>query len=371
MKSLRKVFLLLVLSPSFAYAQAPKQYPYVSGNALVQYQADRVLSSEKNGVPANNGFIYVENNNSLNFNKNWSAKMQLRLQPNDVLTTRNPVNPERYRSFFSSNRGFGLNETGILLEELKLNYENDDMRAFVGKFDPTFGTAWRKTKRIGVFTAQIAEDYNLREKIGAGVTALLENSTISFNSFMSDTSQLSRSMISDRGRAKETPGVAGSNNNLSSYSVSMEGENFLTIKNWYYNFGYRSLGTSGGPGLAREQGYVLGSEYLYKVTRNSSLIPFVEAVRINNFAGIKNRDADYLTIALIGNYASWTASVSGLSRQIKDPRYNTNYKDHQLQFSVGYKFTDNLTLDISRANLKEDGSNGNLIGATLSYFYKF
>lgn len=370
MKSLKKL-LLLTLAPSFAYAEAPKQYPYVSGSAFIQYQADRVISSDKSGVAANNGFLYVENNNSLNFNKNWSAKMQLRLQPNDTLTTRNSVNPERYRTFLNGDRGYGMSDSGILLEEIKLNYENDDMRAFVGKFDPTFGTAWKKTKRIGVFTAQVAEDYNLREKIGAGVTALLENSTISFNSFMSDTSQLSRSMVSDRGRAKENPGVAGSNNNLSSYTVAMEGENFLTVKNWYYNFGYRSIGTSGGTGMAREQGYVLGSEYLYKITRNSSLIPFVEMVKISNFAGIKNRDSNYLTLALIGNYASWTASVSGIARQIKDPRYNTDYKDHQLQFSIGYKFTDNLTLDISRANIKEDGKNANLIGATLSYFYKF
>lgn len=370
---LRNFFFLILLYPTALYA-APKKpnknYPYVSGDALIQYQADRVLSSEKKGIPANNGFVYVEQNSSLNFNKNWSAKMQLRLQPNNVLTTRNQVTPERYRTFLSNDRGFGLQETGILLEELKLNYENDDVRVFAGKFDPTFGTAWRKTKRIGVFASQFTEDYNLREKIGGGITALLENSSISFNSFMNDTTELSRSMISDRGRAKGSSGIAGSNGSLSSYSVSMEGENFLTVDNWYYNFGYRSLGVDNAAGRAREQGFVVGSEYLYQLGRNSSIIPFVELVKIDNFAGFKNRNAKYGTFALIGNYSSWTASVSFVTREIKDP-YAVNYNDHQMQFSVGYKITDNLTVDISRADIKEDGQNGGLIGATVTYFYKF
>ena len=47
----------------------------------------------------------------------------------------------------------------------------------------------------------------------------------------------------------------------------MEGENFLTVENLFYNLGYRSLGVSDVEGSAREQGYVFGTEYLYEITR--------------------------------------------------------------------------------------------------------
>lgn len=366
---LKKLCLVFVITCSNAYAEPLKPFPYVSGDALFQFQADRVLSTKKEGVSPNNAFVYVESNISLNFDKNWSAKTQWRLQPNNVLTTRNGQYPERYRTFLQRDRGMDLDETGLLVEELKIQFENEDLRAFAGKFDPTFGTAWRKTKRIGVFAAQMTEDYNLREKLGAGVTALLESSNITFNTFMNDTTGLSRSTISDRGRATRNDGVAGNTGTLSSYSFSMEGENFLSVDNWFYNVGYRSLSVDNAANRAREQGYVFGSEYLYKIGRNTSIIPFIELVRINT--GERGRNANYRTLALIGKYSSWTASASYIQRDIKQAQRTSNIKDSQMQFSIGYKFTDNLTIDVSRANVKEDGTKGALIGATVSYLYKF
>jgi len=45
--------------------------------------------------------------------------------------------------------------------------------------------------------------------------------------------------------------------------------------------------------------------------------------------------------------------------------------DKQIQFSIGYKFTDNLTLDVSRAEINENYSKGGIFGANLNYLYKF
>jgi len=372
---MKKLLTAFVLLPCFAYAQAPKQYPNISGDVLTQIQVDRVVSTNKDNVSSTNSFVYVQPNIALNFDRNWSAKTQWRSQPNNVLTTRDPQYPERYRTFLSSDRKlFGLNEQMMLIEELKINYENDDMRFFAGKFDPTFGTAWRKTKRIGVFAAQFNEDYNLREKIGAGVSALLEDSQITFNTFFNDRTALSGSAIKNRGRASGGPGVAGNTNTPSSYSLSMEGKNFLGIENVFYNLGYRNLAVANsGDGHARETGYVMGAEYLYKIGRETSIIPMFEAVAIDNFSGIQGRNARYSTLALIGNYRSWTASTSLVTRDIKSGRseIDSSASDNQVQFSIGYKFTDNLTLDISRANIKESGKTGSLLGATMSYIYKF
>jgi hypothetical protein len=371
---LQKACLIFLITASGAYAKGLKQFPYVTGDVLFQFQADSILSTKKKGVSPNNGFIYIQPNISLNFNKNWSVKTQWRIQPNDVLTTQGTTqNPERYRSFLGSDRGANFDENGFLVEEIKVQFENEDLRVFAGKFDPTFGTAWRKSKRIGVFAAQMTEDYNLREKLGGGVTALLENSNITFNTFMNDTTGLSRSALSDRGRAPQNDGLAGNTGTLSSYSVAMEGENFLSVDDLFYNVGYRSLDVENITTLdqTKELGYVFGTEYLYRISRNSSLIPFAEVVKIKNFTGTRGRSADYRTFALIGKYSSWTTSVSFIQRDIKASLAGATIKDRQLQFSVGYKFTDNLTIDVSRADMKENGDKAALVGAVVSYLYKF
>jgi hypothetical protein len=365
-------FALFLIFPAQVFARTAKQFPNISGEALFQIQADRVLSTEKKGVPANNGFLYIEPKMSLNFSKNWSVKTEWRFQPNNVLTTRDPANPERYRTFLQKDRGFAISNNGLIIEELKANFENEDFQFLIGKYDPTFGTAHRKEKRIGVFASQFTEDYNLREKIGASVSGLLENSKISFNSFMNDTTGLSSSALNSRRRLSRNDGLAGSSSTPSSYSVSMEGENFMGIRNWFYNAGYRSLTVAKLNNRKRETGYVFGSEYLYEMSGQSALIPFVELVKINNFGGQFERDAYYSTIALIGRYSGWTASGSFLTRNIKQPGTAIgDISDKQFQLAIGYKFTDNFTVDISRAAIKEDNKTGSLIGFVASYNYKF
>ena len=149
----------------------------------------------------------------------------------------------------------------------------------------------------------------------------------------------------------------------------MEGKNFAGIENLSYNLGYRNL--SAAPGGGREVGYVFGSEYLYKVSKETSIIPLIEYVDINNFTGAKGRNARYSTLALIGNYSSWTASTSIVSRNIARSGDLVGVSDRLVQFSIGYKFTDNFTIDVSRGNAKESGKNAAIFGTTFSYVYKF
>ena len=362
--------LYALLFSTALHAQGATQYPNITGNVLFQIEADRVLSSQKTGVSPNNAFVYIEPNFGLNFNKNWSVKTDWRIQPNQVLTTRDPEHPERYRTFLAQNRGVTL-DNGLIIEEIKLQFQNEDMRFVAGKFDPTFGTAYNKAKRIGVFTSQFAEDYNLREKIGGSMTALLEKSKITVNSFFNDTTGLSGSALGNRQKASTRTGIAGSTNTLASYSVSMDGKDFFGIEDWTYNLGFKSLSVVRLPGRQREKGYVFGSEYLYHIG-DTAVIPFMEIVKISSLSGEQGRNATYTTTALIGKYSSWTGSISYLARTIKSHQSSEGIKkSDQLQLSVGYKFTNNITLDATRSNMKEDGNKASLLGVLVSYLYQF
>lgn len=354
---------------------AAEARPYVSGDVLMQFKADRVLSTNKQNVKTNNAYVYVESNLNLNFDKNWSIKTNLRSMPTNTLTTRDNNNSERFRNFLSQDRSLLSQRNDLMIEEIKLNFRNEDLEFYIGKFDPKFGTAHDKRKRIGVFTNEFAEDYNLREKIGGGITAFLENSKISLNTFFNDTTGLSESAINNRGRAARNEGIAGNTGTLSSYSISIDGDTLFGVQDLYYNFGYRSLAVSNQANRARETGYVAGFEYLYRLGYKTSIIPFFEAVKINNFTGIEGRDALYTTSALIAKYSSWTSSVSFLSRNLKkglgvSPSI-ARPSGNAFQLSVGYKFANNIAVDFTRSSLREDGKNGSMIGGMVSYLYQF
>jgi hypothetical protein len=367
-------FLILFTTPCLAIAES-NDLPIMSGKIFYQIQTDRIISSPDKNINQSSGFLYVEPNISLNITNNWSIKNQLRFQPNNTLTTRNQKDPELYRSFLQNDRNIGLNKNGILVEEIKLRYENEDMRLDIGKFDPTFGTAHRRNKRIGVFTSQFTEDYNLREKIGINIVALLEDAQLSVSSFFNDNTHLSNSAINKRGVDNKSRGIAGSTKSFSSYSISLEGDNLFAFKNWFYYFGYRSLGVKNSfvnnLYRDREQALAISSEYKHKIGKQTSLIPFAEAVYTKNAAGIKNRNNSYLTTALIGQFSSWTASGSYSLKNINNKQINNNKTDKQLQFSVGYKFDNNIALDLSRAKITENGRNATLVGANLTYLQEF
>ena len=350
-------------------AKAEISYPNTSGQILFELKSDRMLATTKQNTPRSNTYVNIEPDLSLNLDKNWSIKTGWRIFP--TMQNRNGPTPERSRTILSDNRGFNQDDTTLIVEELKAYYQNEDMKFFAGKFNPSFATMYRKTKRIGVFVTDFTEDYELREKVGGGVSALLEDSEITFNTFFNDPTGLSGSAIKNRGTERSDNGLAANTSTLSSYSVTMEGQKLFGIENLFYNVGYRSLGVKNNSRNARETGYTTNLEYLKKVTYNTSLIPTIEFVKINNFTGFAGRNAQYLTIALIGKYSAWSASVASVRRHIDNNYLGSNSNDSQLQFTAGYKFTNNVAIDISRMKLKEDRFSGSMIGIMVSYLYKF
>lgn len=371
-KFLACFFTLTCMSFSNSLAKDSDQFPNISGQALVEFKVDRILSTSATGVAPNNAYVNIEPEFSLNMDNNWSVKTAWRIYPTNTITTRDPINPERTRTFLSPDRGFAPGDTTLIVEELKIQFDNDDMKFFAGKFDPSYGKAYNRSKKIGIFAADITRDYEIREKIGAGISALLENSKVTFNSFFADTTGLSGS-INGRDSASRNDGLSSNTGTLSSYTLTMEGDKFFGTDNWFYNMGYRSLSVdnAGQNNRDRETGYVFGTEYLMKFGSNTSVTPFAEITKISNFTGATGRNATYATFVLIGKYSRWTASASNIYREISNYQSVAKIDDRQLQLSVGYKFVNNVSLDVSRANIKESGNSASLFGFLVSYLYTF
>lgn len=355
----------------FSVDAMAREYPFIDGSMLTQVQFDRVMSSKAEGVPDNNGFIYAESKFSLNFNKNWSLKTQWRFQPNNVLRTRDQENPERYRNFLQEDRGINIDNNGLLVEELKFYFENEDMAFQIGKFDPQFGVGHDKSKRMGIFTAQFNEDYNLREKLGASLSASLEDSKLSIHGFFNDTTGLSGSALNSRSRAERNDGLSGNTGTLSSYAIDLIGENLAGYSDWKYNIGYRSLSVDNGENRSREIGYVIGSEYNFIIGNNVSFVPFVEIVKIDNLSGESSRDALFTTVSFALKYRGWNIGVSRLQRSVDETANTNKAKDKQMQAFIGYKFSNNFTLDFTRSTITENGEKASMAGFMASYLYEF
>ncbi|MBM5783092.1 MAG: hypothetical protein FJ368_06720 [Pelagibacterales bacterium] len=355
---------------SNSFAKSQSDLPNITGQVLFELKADR-LSTQSQGVKANNAYLNIEPDFSFNLNKNWSIKTGWRLYPTSTVQTRNQNYPERTRTFFSQERGFSPDDTTFIVEELKVDFKADELEFFIGKFNPSFGKAYNKYKRIGVFSTDITEDYELREKIGGGIIASIENSKISVNTFFNDTTGLSGS-INGRSVAKKNDGLAGNTGSFNSYTITIDGDHLFGVSNLSYNIGYRSLAVDKDvEERARETGYVFGSQYDYKLGYATTITPFIEFAKISNFTGIQDGDATYATFALIGKYRGWKASVSNIYRRITQYQDVAKINDRQLQYSVGYKLKNGLVLDFSRANIKETPHKGTLYGFMASYLYQF
>ncbi len=361
------IFALSALNAKAEDKDEVKKFPYIDGKAIFELHSDRITSSG-NDVPKGNSFVNFEPYFNMHINNNWTVQTNLKAYPY-IKRSNNLDNPERYRTILADDRKIHVDDENLVVEQIKGQFENEDMKFFFGKFNPSFGTAWRQEKRIGVFTTDYTKDYQLREKIGLGGAALLENCEITVNSFFNDNTGLSNSALARRGRDRYDD-FAGNTSTLSSYSVTVEGQKLIGIENLFYNLGYRRLAVNKNADNDDEKGYVGGLEYMIPLGSNAAIIPFIEVAKIDNFSGFKNRNAKYITSAIIFRYSSWNASVAKIDRDINYRGYY-DYNDRQLQYSVGYKFTKNLALDVTRMNLKETGQKATMLGALVSYVYEF
>jgi len=356
-----KFFVILCFLSS---SQAIAKYPKISGDIIIDLGIDR-LSVKNNNVKKYNSILEFQSDISLDLNRNWSVQT---LWQSRKVAKNYYLNRQSYDPIISSNdRQMSIDDESLFIEELKLNFQNEDLVFFAGKYNPHFGNSWNKKRKSSIFTVFFGRDYQLREKIGLGITALFEESELSFYPFFNDNTDLSNSAINRRGRNKRSYQVSGNNGSLSSYVVALSGKNFLYVEDLSYHLAHKKLDVS-SENLAEENGYVINFEYLFKIGNNSSIIPFYEFVKTNNMNGTRGQDVNHQIASLNFNYSSWDFAVSYFTKDIK--KYN-KISDKYLEYSLGYKISDSMGVEVSRINGKENNINHNALYTMFSYIMTF
>ena len=306
-------------------------------------------------------FLRTEVAPTLVFNDNWFVDGVLVLEPLDSeeLTTRR-------RTF---------HREGIFSEELKLNYQRslagNALQIFIGKFNPAFGTAWDAR---GIWGEDFAEDYEITEKLGVGgaftlQTESLGSHTIATSSFFSDTSALSQSVISSRGRTNKRDGGAANTEDFSSYAITLEGEQLGGIIGLNYHLAYRSLKHGDANiGADDESGYAASINYAHQINQQTEINLLLERVDIKNFDG-STQDRSYNTSSLITRIDDkWNITLSHTQRVI-DSDGAAKVHDHLFQLSGGYDFSNGLTLDIGWRQSDEESLGHNSLGILGRYVF--
>jgi len=271
-------------------------------------------------------------------------------------------------------RDLHVDDYGAILEELELQFQKNDFKFGIGKFNPEFGVAFSKQRYHGLYGTELPEEYELTEKIGASMGAVFDSLEIEASAFFDDTTDLSDSAFTNRGRDKSSGG-AGNTERPDSWSVALKGNDLFGMEGLNYNAGFRRLAVDKSEQEA-ENGWLGGLEYAMPVG-SGMIIPFAEIAYFENYEGINSRNTLYKTYSLTGLLGNWNAVISDTIKTEEEDNFS-DIDDYLFQYSVGYKFESGLMFDLGVQHRKQTFKTDVLsvkrydsLGGNLSYLLRF
>jgi hypothetical protein len=256
-------------------------------------------------------------------------------------------------------------------ETLSLRWTQDPIRLFAGKIHPRFGAAWARAP--GLYGADYAADYELREKLGFGARLWLDEVlglpdplgtwALQAEAFQADTSLLSASAfaprwplaltdeegnttIRQRWRARRLMGGPDNRGGLPGVALTMVAAEMEVPGGqaaWNAGLTLRRPGQDAllaGRG-ATETGAVAGAEASFRLPGEFRLTPAAEYARRTGNGGYAGRSADWVTAALTLRRGALSLGYAWMQRRERDAA--------TAERAEGRQHTVNATLDLGRA----------------------
>lgn len=338
----------------FSYS-AQAETPSIEITISAEVESDYTHDSDDKSAEINDLFVTIEPAITVNLTNGFSIQSGLTIEP-----VKDP-SPFKDREF---------RDTGLYVETLFFNYETGNVNLFVGKIDPTFGTAWDAAP--GIYGTGIAEDYQLTERIGGGFSYKMMPSgggehLFTASAFFADTTFLSNSIITKRGRTRRSDGGA-SNTGDPSFSITLDGSELPSMPGVSYHLGVRYQQKGRGD-AGNETGFVAGMQKEFDLGNEQKIAAIFEVAHLKNQDGGAD-NASYATLGATYTTGPWNVAVSGTLRHI-DVDGGSNVKDHLLQVSGGYEFNNGVTLDVGYKNARESKIDSHTVGILLTKEFSF
>ena len=321
---------------------------------LIETQGNWTPHSEDPAHEILDLYTTVEAGASLVFTPAWSLNSTVVVEPVE--------DPAPFH-----NRLFG--GKGAFIEQLCVTYDASSWTVFAGKFNPAFAIAWDIAP--GLYGTDIAEDYELTERIGLGVRLTgadgrgggLQLSAALFNV---DTTVLSNSLLVNRGRTHRHSRAPGNAGELSSWSLALTSHHPAEITGLTLHVALSHQAAREGPA---QNGRALAAHYAIPLGERLAASVLVEWVHFTGFEGRRTADgtparADYVTPALELTTGPWSLALAYSARRVHAAQAPP---DRQWQLSAGHRFAGGVLLDIGWKRFCADGVKSDLVGARIAY----
>lgn len=259
-----------------------------------------------------------------------------------------------------------FDDHGLYVEELFGEYDGGMFAIRAGKFGQKFGIAWDAAP--GIWGTDLAEDYEIAEQIGVAFDLRIApdgagKHVVTVGTFFADTTDLSDSIITSRGRLKESDGGAGNTEDFSSFSIALEGEEIPALPGVMYHLAYVSR-DSDAPGETDETGIAAGLSFSFKLGE-VEINPLVELASLHDFGGAPGVDAEYLTTSVEFVHGPWSLAVSRTGRTIEESGM-PDIDDNLFQVSAGYEFENGIGVNLGWLHTEEEGIDSDTVGLLLT-----
>lgn len=255
-----------------------------------------------------------------------------------------------------------------------MSWEKGPFAVFGGKFGPNFGIAWDAAP--GVYGTDLAEEYELAERIGLGASASasyedagLGSHTLSASTFFLDTSGLACSAFTRRQKTRRDDGGPGNTQGFDSFAVGLDGTDFGVAAGLRYHVSFVLQG-KGADGEKDETSYAGALEYAIDLGDDLAVTPLIEYVAIDAAEGVADQFRSYLTGALSVAWRGWNLAMAG-TRKETDPIDATRTKEEIVQVSAGYAFANGIGVDVGWKRALADGIDTDTAGVLLTHTLSF
>lgn len=336
-------------------APAEEVFPYVELELETTLGDDFTFRSDDPGAEIND--LYPE----------AALSVKVGLTPVFSLNAGLTLEPVRDLEPFED-RVFG--DIGLYVDTLNVQAEIGGFNLVAGKFAPGFGRAWDNTP--GVYGTSFAEDYELSEQIGLGAayafSGALGTHTLGANVFFADTSVLSDSIFTRRGRLSVSDGGAGNTGRLDNVSLTLDGGEFASLAGFSYHLGYRRLSPGDGDAAA-EHGFVAGLAQETELSGGSTLDLNGEVAHFVNQGGGLD-DATYLTAGVSLAKGPWHGELAASLRRIAFDG-GGGRSDVMAQVSGGYTFDNGIDASLGYAATRAEDVTSHTLGVRLSKTFSY
>jgi hypothetical protein len=353
----------LVLAAGGALAHVEASYPNLRGSILIEFQNDGFYRSSDPSWELNDLYLTVEPGFSLEITPQFSIESALVFEP--VL----PLEPGENRFFANQ---------GLFVEQLYLDWHRGRFSLHGGKFNPEFGIAWHAAP--GIWGTDFAEAcYEITERIGLGGDVEVGNErfgnhVLGADVFTIDTSPLSDSLITRRGRFPQDLDWPGNTGTLDSFAITAQGGRIPALPGLSYSLGFARF--QGGGEARTELDYAAALTYAFRPRPDVDVALLVEYVHQQNPGGAE-ASHDLVTA---GGAAYWRGLNLALSysRLARRSEAEGRTHDYLFQATSGYAWDlgeqaayGRFAIDVGWRSARELGLRRDGVGSLVSYLVEF